>query len=133
MELEKLNLYRDTSWNDIKLRFCGHSECLPLHSYGPGTRPYYLMHFVLSGKGRLVVNKTEYLIEEKQIFLNISYPWPIHTMEAYSYLGYKEGDLPETELAAKEIFSLPMYPTLANEEIEYVCEQLQVIMKTLKR
>lgn len=69
MELEKLNLYRDTSWNDIKLRFCGHSECLPLHSYGPGTRPYYLMHFVLSGKGRLVVNKTEYLIEEKQIFL----------------------------------------------------------------
>ena len=69
MELEKLNLYRDTSWNDIKLRFCGHSECLPLHYYGPGTRPYYLMHFVLSGKGRLVVNKTEYLIEEKQIFL----------------------------------------------------------------
>ena len=69
MELEKLNLYRDTIWNDIKLRFCGHSECLPLHSYGPGTRPYYLMHFVLSGKGRLVVNKTEYLIEEKQIFL----------------------------------------------------------------
>ena len=69
MELEKMNLYRDTSWNDIKLRFCGHSECLPLHSYGPGTRPYYLMHFVLSGKGRLVVNKTEYLIEEKQIFL----------------------------------------------------------------
>ena len=69
MELEKLNLYRDTSWNDIKLRFCGHSECLPLHSYGPGTRPYYLMHFVLSGKGHLVVNKTEYLIEEKQIFL----------------------------------------------------------------
>ena len=66
MELEKLNLYRDTSWNDIKLRFCGHSECLPLHYYGPGTRPYYLMHFVLSGKGRLVVNKTEYLIEEKQ-------------------------------------------------------------------
>lgn len=72
-------------------------------------------------------------LKEKQIFLNISYPWPIHTMEAYSYLGYKEGDLPETELAAKEIFSLPMYPTLANEEIEYVCEQLQVIMKTLKR
>lgn len=65
MEIEKLNLYRDTNWNDIKLRFCGHSECLPLHSYGPGTRPYYLMHFVLSGKGRLVVNKTEYQITEK--------------------------------------------------------------------
>ena len=30
MEIEKFNLYRDTNWNDIKLRFCGHSECLPL-------------------------------------------------------------------------------------------------------
>ena len=69
MEIEKLNLYRDTNWNDIKLRFCGHSECLPLHSYGPRTRPYYLMHFVLSGKGRLVVNKTEYQITENQLFL----------------------------------------------------------------
>ncbi|MZK18636.1 hypothetical protein GT565_11050 [Dorea longicatena] len=69
MEIEKLNLYRDTNWNDIKLRFCGHSEFLPLHSYGPGTRPYYLMHFVLSGKGRLVVNKTEYQITENQLFL----------------------------------------------------------------
>ena len=53
-------------------------------------------------------------------------------MKAYSYLGYKDGDLPETELAAKEIFSLPMYPTLTNEEIIYVCEQMQEIMRNLK-
>lgn len=72
------------------------------------------------------------MLKEKQIFLNISYPWPIHTMKAYSYLGYKDGDLPETELAAKEIFSLPMYPTLTNEEIKYVCDQIQVIMKSFK-
>lgn len=71
-------------------------------------------------------------LKEKNVFLNISYPWPIHTMKAYSYLGYKEGDLLETEMAAKEIFSLPMYPTLANEEIEYVCEQIRLIMKTIK-
>ena len=68
MELEKLNLYRDTSWNDIKLRFCGHSECLPLHSYGPGTRPYYLMHFLLSGKGRLVLIKQNILLKKNRFF-----------------------------------------------------------------
>ena len=45
MELEKLNLYRDTSWNDIKLRFCGHSECLPLHYYGPGTLSHAFCSF----------------------------------------------------------------------------------------
>lgn len=70
-------------------------------------------------------------LREKQIFVNISYPWPIHTMTAYSYLGYREGALPETESAAKEIFSLPMYPTLTNEEVLYVCEQLKEILSTL--
>lgn len=75
MEIEKLNLYRDTNWNDIKLRFCGHSECLPLHSYGPGTRPYYLMHFVLSGKGRLVVNKTDIRLQKINSFWSNQIRW----------------------------------------------------------
>lgn len=69
MEIENLNLYRDSAWNDLKLRFCGHSRCLPLHIYGPGTRPYYLLHFVFSGRGRLVVNKTDYPLEAGQLFL----------------------------------------------------------------
>lgn len=63
-------------------------------------------------------HRDEIIVELKKqdIFLNISYPWPIHTMPAYEYLGYKNGDFPVTELAAKEIFSLPMYPTLTYEE-----------------
>jgi dTDP-3-amino-2,3,6-trideoxy-4-keto-D-glucose/dTDP-3-amino-3,4,6-trideoxy-alpha-D-glucose/dTDP-2,6-dideoxy-D-kanosamine transaminase len=55
-------------------------------------------------------------LKQRDILLNISYPWPIHTMTGYAYLGYKEGDLPVTEKLAKEIFSLPMYPSLTNEE-----------------
>jgi len=43
---------------------------------------------------------------------NVSYPWPIHTMRGYASLGYREGDLPHTERAAREIFSLPMFPSL---------------------
>ncbi|WP_018657701.1 DegT/DnrJ/EryC1/StrS family aminotransferase [Actinomadura flavalba] len=43
---------------------------------------------------------------------NISYPWPVHTMTGFAHLGYGTGDFPETESAADEIFSLPMYPTL---------------------
>lgn len=56
-------------------------------------------------------------LRENNIHVNISYPWPIHTMKAYQYLGWKTGDLPETEAAAKEIFSLPMYPSLTDEEV----------------
>ena len=60
--------------------------------------------------------------------LNISYPWPIHTMNGYSYLGYSEGDLPETESAANEIFSLPMYPKLSFEQQDTVCNALSEIL-----
>lgn len=46
------------------------------------------------------------------INLNISYPWPVHTMTGFSHLGYAKGALPVTEKLAGEIFSLPMYPSL---------------------
>ncbi len=63
--------------------------------------------------------KRDIILEElkkNNILLNISYPWPIHIMSGYQYLGYKEGDFPVTEQMAKDIFSLPMYPSLTNEE-----------------
>lgn len=71
-------------------------------------------------------------LREYDIWVNISYPWPIHTMAGYAYLGYKEGDFPETEAAAKEIFSLPMYPSLTNEEVKIVSDALHKIIVELK-
>jgi dTDP-3-amino-2,3,6-trideoxy-4-keto-D-glucose/dTDP-3-amino-3,4,6-trideoxy-alpha-D-glucose/dTDP-2,6-dideoxy-D-kanosamine transaminase len=64
-------------------------------------------------------------LKDRNIFLNISYPWPIHVMPAYTQLGYTEGDLPNTEAAAKEIFSLPMFPSLTDEEALQTCQALQ--------
>lgn len=75
------------------------------------------------------------LIMEKlkadDILVNISYPWPIHIMPAFKHLGYKEGDFPHAEAAAKEIFSIPMFPTLTDEEQEQVITSLKKIMKEL--
>ena len=65
----------------------------------------------------------EYL-KGHDVHLNVSYRWPIHTMPAYAHLGYKLGDLPNTENASNEIFSLPMYPTLAKNALQRTCEQL---------
>jgi aminotransferase EvaB len=62
---------------------------------------------------------------------SISYPWPIHTMRGFSGLGYKEGDLPHTEAAAREIFSLPMYPTLPLQAQHVVCDALIEAIKGL--
>lgn len=65
----------------------------------------------------------------RDIVVNVSYPWPIHTMRAYERLGYHEGDLPATEAAAKEIFSLPMYPSLSEDAQATVCEALHEILE----
>ncbi|MGW0480491.1 DegT/DnrJ/EryC1/StrS family aminotransferase [Nonomuraea sp. NPDC003214] len=49
------------------------------------------------------------------IQLNVSYPWPVHTMSGFAHLGHGAGSLPVTEALAGEIFSLPMYPSLPVE------------------
>lgn len=73
----------------------------------------------------------EYIMEElkkRDIFVNISYPWPVHTMDGYLHFEETPLSLPETEKAAKEIFSLPMYPTLKDEDQQKVIEALIEIL-----
>lgn len=70
-------------------------------------------------------------LKKREIFVNISYPWPVHTMKGYKFLGYKEGDLPHTEKVAKEIFSLPMYPSLTDDEQKLVVSSLREILNNI--
>ena len=49
-------------------------------------------------------------------------------MRGYAYLGGKEGDLPVTERLAKEIFSLPMYPTLTEDKQDQVCRAIGTLL-----
>jgi perosamine synthetase len=61
-------------------------------------------------------------LESCGIQCGIHYPLPIHLQPIYrSLFGYKEGDFPESELASKSVLSLPMFPELEKEEVEYVC------------
>ncbi|MEV8307284.1 DegT/DnrJ/EryC1/StrS family aminotransferase [Streptomyces flavidovirens] len=65
------------------------------------------------------------------ISLNISYPWPVHTMPGFAHLGYSRGSLPVTEALADEIFSLPMYPSLPREVQETVIGALRDVLAGL--
>ena len=63
-------------------------------------------------------------LADNNIFCNISYPFPIHSMEGYKYLKVKNNDLKITNKMSKQIFSLPMYPELSYEKLERVISVL---------
>jgi dTDP-4-amino-4,6-dideoxygalactose transaminase len=48
----------------------------------------------------------------------------MHLQECFRYLGYKEGDFPESEKAAKEVLAIPVYPELTDEMKDYVAETI---------
>ena len=50
---------------------------------------------------------------------------PLHLQPALAYLGYREGDLPETERAARENFSIPIWPGITEEQQERVVETVK--------
>lgn len=56
-------------------------------------------------------------LRECGIHTLIHYPTPIHLQPVYARLGYRRGDFPRTEKVCKEIISLPMYPSLKEDEI----------------
>ncbi len=54
----------------------------------------------------------------------VHYPMPLHLQPAWGYLGYKEGQFPVSERLAKTILSLPMFPEITGDQVDYVAEQL---------
>ena len=59
-------------------------------------------------------------LNKNNIFCNISYPFPIHSMKGYNKFFKQKNDLNITNKLSKQIFSLPMYPELSDQKVEKV-------------
>ncbi len=75
--------------------------------------------FVLSVENR---DKFQKYLLDNGISTQIHYPIPPHLAEAYSYLGYSNGDFPITELYSNTIISLPLFEGMTDKEIQYVID-----------
>lgn len=72
-------------------------------------------------------------LKKEDISALIHYPIPLHLQEAYKELKHKKGDFPVSERIANEILSLPMYPHMIKEQLEFVCTTLKNLIKESHR
>jgi len=85
----------------------------------------YHLYVIKSNKRDELAN----FLLKNQIQTAIHYPIPPHLQLAYSELGYKKGDFPIAEKLSQTCLSLPLYPGLSMEEVDFICKKIKQFCK----
>jgi dTDP-4-amino-4,6-dideoxygalactose transaminase len=80
-------------------------------------RSHVFNNYVIRVEGR---DELKQFLATAGIQSEIYYPLPLHLQTCFAELGYKEGDFPQAELAAKQVLALPLYPELSPAQQEVV-------------
>jgi dTDP-4-amino-4,6-dideoxygalactose transaminase len=85
-------------------------------------RAYHVFHqYVIRAYRREELRE---FLTARKIGTEIYYPIPLHLQPCFVYLGYREGDFPEAERAAREVLALPMFPELTEDEQRWVVKSI---------
>jgi len=115
------------TWNDRRRLAARHYENL-LGGNGiitPVEMPYaqHVFHlYVIQADDREQLRKD---LNAAGVETGLHYPGPLHLQEAYKSLGYCKGDFPVCERLADRILSLPMFPDISREQVEYVASVIK--------
>jgi dTDP-4-amino-4,6-dideoxygalactose transaminase len=92
---------------------------LPVEPYAQSQlRSHHIYHqYVIRCPRR---NELRQHLVSREIETAIYYPFALHEQQCFAYLGYKAGDFPEAERAARENLALPIYPEISHEAQQYV-------------
>lgn len=88
--------------DNLQLTGCGHQDCSDMHSWGPGIRSNYTIHYIIKGAGYLECNNKKYYIQEGESFLIVPfdiiyyYPDPANPWE-YIWVDF-QGDIARKHL-----------------------------------
>ena len=88
----------------------------------PAGREGVYHNFVLRSERR---DALQAFLLERGVETKVHYPIPLHLQPAAADLGYRRGDFPEAERQAATILSLPIYPELRDDEIDYVIDSVR--------
>lgn len=115
-------------WNarrrEIAKRYSDGLAGLPLWTPSDTDNEFSVYHtYIIQTEHR---NELMEYLKSKGIDTKIHYPIPIHLQEACSHLGFKKGDFPITEKQCETILSLPVFPQLYNEQVDYIINEIRM-------
>ena len=89
----------------------------------PGNESIYNQYTLRVHGGRR--DELAAFLRERGVGSSVYYPVPLHLQECFAYLGYRQGQFPESERAAAEVLSIPVFPELTEAQREHVAASIR--------
>lgn len=112
-------------WTEARRRHAAHynrrlSEVVSVPLELPERRHVYHVYAIRTDR-RAELRKH---LQAAGVSTNIHYPIPVHLQPCYQFLGVSRGSLPVTEKCVDQLLSLPMFPELTEDQVDFICDEV---------